>query len=811
LCNVGTQGGALLKNYLKIALRNLYKNKVFTLVNIIGLVIALTSCIFIALFILDELSYDRFHENTAHIYRVRQEMGMFGYSPTTSWLLAEKLVNEFPEIRAAVRTQPMDDPIYFQSGGQLFKENNNYMFADNSIFDIFTLPLKSGDAKKALTAPHSMVINYKMAKKYFGDQNPVGQVLRTNYCAQWYDIMVTGVLENIPANSDFYMDFIISVSVPFEMHKNSDRRAHEPHYMKTWDIVSAFTYVLLDPACNVGNLESKLGEQFKLNLPNSHIQKLLLEPLSDIHLYQIDDAGNRKPASMMYIYLFSAIGVLILLIAGINFVILSTASASMRAKEIGMRKVVGARRGDLIKQFMSESILLTFLALPLALLTVELFLPWVNTLLDKQLDANYFQMWQFVLILLGTTLAVGFCSGGYVAFYLSALQPKSILQSKQAVSTSRSGLRKTLIVTQLTVFIVLLVSSVVIYRQLRFVRETNLGFDKEHLIAINMWQVDFKKHFNAFKRNVSQNPNILTISAGSTLPMTETVTMFQTTTFPDNPEEKIQYQAGYVDYKFFKTLNARTVQGRMFSLEFSQDLSESVVLNQRAVQKFGLENPVGTLISLQDGAKRVIGVVDDFVVSAYYKTPPLVYYLKPGNEFIGTIILRIKPENISTTLHFLEDKWAELAPNAVFDFQFLDEELARQYAKDIRFGKTISVFTDLAILIASLGLFGLALFMIKQRIKELGVRKILGASIVSLFLLQSKEIICLVVIGNVIAWPIAWYVMNQWLQNFAYRIDLTIWPFLLSGLLALLIALLTISWQAIRAATTNPVEALRYE
>jgi putative ABC transport system permease protein len=801
----------MLKNYLKNALRHLHKNRVFTHVNIIGLVIALTSCIFITLFILDELSYDRFHENTAQIYLVRQEMGMFGYCPTTSWLLAEKLVNEFPEIKAAVRTQPMDDPIYFQSGDQLIKENSNYMFVDNSIFDIFTLPLKIGDTRNALTASHSMVISQKIAKKYFGEQNPVGKVLRTNYCANWYDIQITGVLEDIPANSDFNMDFMISVSVPYEMHNRSDRKSHEPHYMEAWDIVSAFTYVLLEPACDVKNLEAKLGEKFQLNLPDSHIKKLILERLSDIHLYQIDDTGKRKPASVMYIYLFSTIGVLILLIAGINFVILSTANASVRAKEISMRKVVGAKRVDLIIQFISESILLTFLALPLALLTTELFLPWVNTLLNKQLDANFFHLWQFILALLGITLVVGLCSGGYVAFYLSALRPIAILQRKQAANNSRAGLRKTLIVTQFTVFVVLLVSSFVIYRQLCFVRETNLGFDKDHLVAIDMWQVDFGKHFNAFKRNVLQNPSVVSISAGSTLPMTETGTMFQSTTLPDNPEEKIQYQAGYVDYDFFKTLNARIVQGRVFSFEFLQDLSESVVLNQRAVQKFGLENPVGALIQLQDDGKRVIGVVDDFVVSAYYATPPLVYYLKPGNDLIGTIILRLKPENISATLHFLEDKWYELAPNAVFGFQFVDEELDRQYAKDERFSKIINTFTGIAISIASLGLFGLALFMIKRRIKEFGIRKILGASIVNLISLQSKEIIYLVVIGNVIAWPIAWYIMNKWLQNFAYRIDLTVWPFLFAGFLALMIALLTVSWQVVRAATANAVESLRYE
>ena len=802
----------MLKNYFKLAFRNLRKYKIFTLVNIAGLTVALISCIFIALFVLDELNHDRFHKNTAQIYRVRVKDDMLGgYSPSTSWLLSEKLKDEFPEVKETVRIQSMHEPVYFQSGEQMIKESN-CLFADNTLFDIFTFPLKIGDSRRALTDPHSVVINRKISEKYFGVQNPVGQTLRANIRSKWYDLQVTGVLEDIPANSDFNVDFMLSWSVLSEMYDRPGRNISEPHPMKTWNIVSAFTFVLLEEACPVADLETKAGDFFQKNIPASYIKHMMFEPLRDMHLYQITADGVKKPGSIVSIYLFSAIGALILLVAGINFVILSTASASVRAKEIGLRKVVGARRTNLVVQFLIESNLLAFLSLLLALFAVELLLPSANALLGKQLDADYFQLWRFILILLGITLTVGLCSGGYVAFYLSGLKPIATLQKKSSADASRSGLRQALIITQFIIFTALLVSSFVIYKQMQFVRETNLGFDKEQLIAIDMGRADFGKHFNAFKNDMLKYPGIVNISAGSTLPLNRTGIMFQETVLPGHPDEKIRYHAGYVgDYDFFKTLNAHVLDGRVFQSEFSQDLSESVVLNEMAVQKFGLKHPVGSLIQLQDGPKRIIGVVDDFIVSCYYETNPLVYYLKPGHPFVYSMILKIKPKNISATLDYLKHKWSEYAPDAVLEFQFVDEELARQYAKDIRFSRIITLFTGLAILIACLGLFGLSLFMVKRKTKELGVRKILGASVFGIVCLLTKDFTRWVIVANFIAWPMAWYAMNKWLQNFAYRIDLTIWPFLLSGLLALIIALLTVSWQAIRAAMANPVESLRYE
>ena len=346
---------------------------------------------------------------------------------------------------------------------------------------------------------------------------------------------------------------------------------------------------------------------------------------------------------------------------------------------------------------------------------------------------------------------------------------------------------------------------------MNFIRESNPGFQKEQLVVIDMGRNGFGQHYNAFRQSVIHNPGIVNMSAGSTLPVTSTATMFQFTGLKDNPDKSIQYFAGYVDYDFFETLKARVLQGRIFSSDYSQDLTESVVLNKSAVQKFELDNPVGEIIQLQDGPKRIIGVVDDFVASCYYEAQPLVYYLKPGNPYIGTMVVRLSPGEISSTLKYLETEWYQYAPDAVFSFQFVDADINTQYEKDIRFGRLISILTGLSILIASMGLFGLSLFMIRRKSKEIGIRKILGASLRGLIYLQTKEMISLVIIGCCIAGPVAYYLMNKWLQDFAYKTDINWWIFVLAGSIALVIALATVSLQAVKAAIANPVESLRNE
>lgn len=800
----------MLKNYLKVALRNIRRYKIFTFLNVAGLVIAFASAIFIALFVFNELNYDRFHEHTEQIYRVNQKIDPFGFTPATSSLMADRLVYEFPEIKAAARIQQLNEPVHIQAGDQVISESD-YFAADNSIFTIFTLPLKLGDQRDALTAPNSVVISQKMAGKYFGDQNPIGRVLHTNIRSKWYDLQVTGVLDDIPSNSEFHVDFILPWSLLYAIYDQRDRKPGEPHPMDSWNRIGAMTYVLLEPASHVKDLEAKFTGFIQKYIPEGFVKSISLEPLKYIHLYHMDDNGTLRPAAILYVYLFSAISILILFIAGMNFVILSTANASVRAKEIGMRKVAGARRIDIMKQFLSESNLLAFLALPLAILVVELMLPWVNTLFNSEFSANYFRFWPFILVLLGITLAVGLLSGGYTAFYLSGIQPVAALKSEAGSGRSRGRLRKVLIITQLTIFIALMVSSLIIYRQLHYIQHTQLGFDQEHLVSIDMSRAHFERNFQAFKTDILQNPGVVDVSAGSMLPLPLTGVIFRETTRPGHPDEKIRYHAGIVDYDFFETLKADVIAGRVFSRDVSQDETGSVVINQMAADAFGLENPVGSIIQLQGEPKRIIGVVDDFIVSFYHRPAPAVYYLNPRSPALGSMVLRLRPGNMHATIQFLESTWKKYAPDAVFDFQFVDQELNRQYANDRELGKILTVFTGVAILIATFGLFGLALFMMKRRTKEIGVRKVLGATIPDLMYLQYREIIYMVIIGNLIAWPIAWYAMHKWLHNFAYRIEISWWIFGLAGVLALVIALLTVSWQAIRVATVNPVEALRYE
>ncbi len=801
----------MFKNYLIVAFRSLWRNRTSSLLNIAGLVIALTCCIFIALFIFDELNYDRYHENSKNIYRIQQKTASMGYGPSTSWLLAGTLADEFPEVKTASRIQEMNiEQVYIRSSDQ-FVQEENFIFADNALFEIFTLPLSIGKPTDALAKPNTVVISKNMAQKYFGGQNPIGQVLDANIRSQWYDLQVTGVLDEIPSNSNFDVDFVFSWSILYEIYDRPGRQVTESHPMETWGMISTFTYVLLEPAGDPDDLTLKLNGYFQNSLPNTYVDGIKLEPFTDIHLYQTATDGGRTAGAIHQIYLFAAIALLILLVAGINHVVLSTATGTRRAKEIGVRKVVGADRKDLVGQFISESVLLAFFSLLLALMVVALFLPWANTLLDKTLDTNYFPLWQLVAALISITLVMGLASGAYVALHLSAMHPIATMKQKVLSGYHHNYFRKTLIIIQFAVFIILMASSLTIYQQLHYIQNTQLGFDEERLIAVDLRSANFGQHYSAFKTEVLKNPNIINVSAGLTLPLLRTGAMFRDATVVGNPDQPVRYFASYVDYDFFETLNTPVADGRIFSADYASDLSESVVLNQMAVNRLGLDHPVGSIIELQDGPVRVIGIVDDWLVSFYREAMPLVYYLRPGDPLIGSMVVRIGPGQMNETLDYLAGVWNQYAPDAIFSFQFIDDALNQQYAADQRLGVLIAIFSGLSIAIASLGLFGLALFMIKGRTKEFGVRKVLGASVTGLIYMQSREMVVLVLIGNIIAWPVAYYAMNKWLQNFAYHADMSWWIFVLAGLSALIIALLTVSYQAVKAATTNPVESLRYE
>jgi len=802
----------MIANYFKFTIRNLLKYKKYTIINILGLAVALTSCIFILHFVFNEIYYDSFHENYNNIYRVNMDEAFLGYGPVTSKMLAPTLKAEFPQVKNSTRILANKKPMYVQQNKNTIKENN-LLYADNNIFDVFTFPLKVGDKHHALEKPNSVVITQKIADKYFNNQNPVGKILHVKIESNWYDLNVTGILKDIPSNSDFHVDFMISLSVINGSDDISGKKQEENNSIGSsdWNMMNVYTFIRLQDGVTASSFESSLPAIIHKYWVHVSKKTFILEPLKDIHLYKIDNACIKQATAIKDVYIFSAIAILILIIACFNFIILSTARASIRAKEIGIRKIIGADRKELIKQFLIESIILSFISLPVALIMVELLIPVVSKLLDTNFSSTFFDMLKYVSVLFGIILLVGVFSGCYVAIYLSSFEPVTVLKNKIDGKNSHGYFRKVLITAQIAIFVGLFICSLIIYNQLRFIRNDRLGFNKEHLITIDIGNTKLEGKYEAFKNEILRNPQVVNASAGSYLPLPITQVIFLQTTLWQNPGKKIKYNLGFVDYDYFQTLKAELLKGRLFSQQYSEDLIESVVINKSAMKSFGIKNPIGSVIKLQSGSKRIIGVVDDFVVSHYKTVEPLVFELKPEMFLIGTIVIRLGSNDFQQTISSIKNTWDKYCPETNFEFHFVDNELDQQYQKDQRFGEITGIFTGLAIFIACLGLFGLSVFMIERRTKEVGVRKVLGASIWNIFFLQSKEFIYLSLIANFMACPAAYYFMNKWLQDFAYRIDISWWIFILSGGAALLIALLTVSIQAIKAATANPVEALRYE
>ena len=801
----------MFKNYLKIAFRNLLKQKAYSFINIIGLAIALACCFVVLLYVLDELSYDRYHKNADRIFRI--VYGNESYITATPFPLAPTLRNDFPEVLKTVR---------ISTTSLLIKKNENWIeepksiCADEAFFEVFTLPLIKGDPQNVLNDPFSVVITKEMAEKYFGKQEPVGKTLNIQIEKELYDMKVTGIIEHFPKNSHFRTDFIASMSVVKEVDKtfqkiSKARFGYPISLLSSWDASSFYTYLLLPEGYVASELEIKLPEFNKRHFGDEKKFDFHLQSLTDIHLSSKTRGDIDEQGSMRNIYLFSTIALFILAIACINFIILTTARSSNRAKEIGLRKVIGANRLDLIKQVLGESIVTAFIALPIAVTFVEVLLPFVNQLLGKELAGNYFQNWQCAIGFLSITIAVGIFSGSYIGFYLSRFQPVEIFKSMVIRGSSKSYFRKVLVIIQLSVFILMLVCSLLFYHQLHFLHNKDLGFSIEHLLSFYITNAEFKKSYQAFKHEIKSNPNVLSVSAAFDVPPTETGMSIQVAT-PDNPEEKHEMKWLFVDYDYFETLRVKLVHGRTFSDKYANESHESVILNQSAIKELGLKESIGKVVKSENfnRPKKIIGVIEDFHEGSLHgQIPPMVFSCIPSQ--IGQIVIRIRPDNVSNTIEYIRNTWRQFNPDETFAFSFIEEEYSKFYRSEEKLGRIISAFTILTILVACLGLFGLSMFMAEQRTKEIGIRKVLGASVTSVVQLLTKEFIKWVLLANLIAWPIAYYAMNKWLQNFAYRINISWWVFVLAGGIALVIALLTVSWQVIRTAIANPMEALRYE
>jgi putative ABC transport system permease protein len=788
----------MLKNHLKIALRNLKHSPGYAAINIFGLAVAMAVCILIGLYVQDELSYDDFHENAARIFLVAEwaerngEKAMFG----TGSNVGENLEDHFHAVENVVRTTFHEESTV-EVGEQHFKTEALYAEAD--FFDMFTFPLLQGNPKTALNEPQSVVLTEEAAAKYFGNENPMGQTLSIQARGDAKLFTVTGVVESVPSNSYFSFDFLLSASTI------------DPGVR---DAGIYTTFALLNSPEAAGTLRDAPPEQIDEQLQDG--SSISIIPLSELYLSDLIYAPGFK-GDPRYLYVFSAIALFILVIACSNYINLATARSARHAQEVGVRKTVGAGRFQIARQFLSESVLLSVGALFVALLLVHAAHPAFNALFGKQLQIVYFGNTSFLLGLVGLVLLVGIVAGGYPALYLANFQPVHVLKSEVQGRLSGARLRKALVVFQFAVSIVLLIGTAVIYRQLHFMQTKDLGFNEENVVVLPMGGDALKDRHQTVKQVLSRHANILDATASSNVPGDFRGRRGGVREKGADRKEGITIYPVNVDADFLDVLGMRIIEGRNFSAQHPGDRTNTYILNEAAVRAFGWQEAVGKEIEgVAQEPGQVIGVVEDF----HFTTPrrpiaPVVFQMKsPHHEHFGsyyTISARIRPEDTKETLAFLEEQWNRFVAEEPFEYSFLAQKFDEMYEAERRLSKLAAAFAAVAVLIACLGLFGLGAFAAEQRTKEIGIRKVLGASLHQILLLLSRDFVQLVLIGFVIAAPIAYYVMRRWLQDFAYRVELSAGTFLLAGIVAVTIALLTVSYQSIKAALTNPADSLRYE
>ena len=781
------------KNYLKVAIRNLIRHKGYSAINIAGLAIGMACAILILLWVQDELSFDRFHENADVLYRVEenQHYSAGAYHVNVTPFPAGPAFKEgIPEVAEASRLT-WAGGLLFRYGEKAFFEND-IRAVDPAFLRMFTFPLAQGDAETAFDDPHSLVLTREMAEKYFGADDPIGKVISVD---NQYEFTVTGIVEKVPENSSLRF----SILIPFAFQK--ERGWWHDH----WGTNSIGTYVQLRPETSIRAVEEKMTA-----IQRSHLEKsttdFVLAPLTEMHLHSYFGYG-RPMGSIQYVYIFTALALFVLLIACINFMNLSTARSARRAREIGLRKVVGALRGNMIRQFLGESVLFACIGLLFAVPLVEFLLPFFNELAGKEIELDLIGSWSLALV--GVALVTGLVAGSYPALFLSSFRPAEVLKGSLRSGASSSLFRKLLVVLQFTLSIGLLIGTGVVYNQVTFMRGKGLGYEKEHVLNIRM-RGDISGSYDELKMELTAHPAVLGVSAArQRLPNIGSNSSGGEWDGKD-PELDVVIGNTQVDYDFVETMGIELVEGRSFSREFSTDATEAYLVNEKMAELMGVESAVGERFSLwREG--RIIGVMRNFhFKSVRDEIEPLVLGLNDPKD-LTWMVVKLHPESAVAGVEFLKEIWERVVPNYPLEYQFLDREFDWMYRSEERMGGILKYFSVVAVLIGCLGLFGLASFMAEQRTKEIGVRKVLGASVGGIVVLLTREFTKWVVAANLVAWPVAWYAMSQWLEGFAFRVELGWEIFALAGIGALGIAWLTVGWQAVRAALSNPIEALRYE
>ncbi len=793
----------MLKNYLKVAFRVIKRQSSYSFINIAGLTIGMTCSILILMWVRDEVSFDKFHANIDTLYRVvieEQYSDHTEYCAITAGPYAEGFKNDFPEVIKATALGYRSNLLVKYNELEFYERR--FYFAQQDFFEIFSFDLLRGDPETVLADPLSVVLTKTTAEKYFGEKDPVGEIINIDNSL---DFLITGIVEDPPGNSSIKFDFI----APFV---TLQKEYYGENSTTNWGLCAFQTFIQLAENTSVVDFNNKIYEYLLTKMDETN-DKLFLQPLERMHLYSnydSDNEGRLGISDIRYVYIFMTLAVFILVIACINFMNLATAKSGSRAKEVGMRKVAGANRANLIKQFLGETILLSLTASLLAVALVEVLLPGFNELSGKNINIGIADNGIVYLYFIFIAFFTGIISGSYPAFYLSGFQPVKIIKGVFRIESNRSGFRRILVVTQFSISIILIISAVILSNQLDFIRSSNLGYSRDNIIYVR-FTGDVRDRYPTIKEEYLKNPYVVNVTASQAIP----VDIGNSPGSPDwegkTPEDDMPIMFNMVDFDYIETFGMEMVEGRSFSKEFTSDAeSETFIVNEEAVRLMRMEDPVGKSFGFWGNIGTIAGVVKDFnFQSLHNQIKPFCICIYP--PYFRFMHIKIDAENVSEAIGSLEDTWKSINPDYPFEYHFLDEDYETMYRSEQRLSKLLNYFTFIGIFISCLGLIGLASYTAERRTKEVGVRKVLGASVFNIIRLLSSEFFVLVLISNVFAWPTAYYFLNLYLENFAYRINIDWSVFIIAGLLTMLTALITVSFQAVKAAVTNPVESLRNE
>ncbi|MGD8537357.1 MAG: ABC transporter permease [Candidatus Aminicenantes bacterium] len=799
------------RHYLITAYRHMKRQRCFTIINVAGLAIGLTFFILIMIYVQFELSYDRYHKKAQHIYRVASELpaghthgGKTAMTRTVS-PLAPTMKEEFPEVANATRfTRNRNVLLTYNKTNFLEKE---VIFAEPQVFEMFSLPLKRGQPETALNEPYSIILSQRMAEHFFGRENPMGKIIRYENSQ---DLKVTAILQDMPQNSHFVMDIIIPLQA-YALIRELDLTKWQNHAM--------VTYIQLNEGVNAHALEQKIPGLFR-KYAESDLQpggrrycRPFLQALTSLHLHSDLDGEFAPNSNIKNIYLFSTIAFLILIIACINYMNLATARSTQRGKEVAIRKVVGALRHHLVKQFYGESFVFLILALTLSLALVQVLLPAFSAFVERDLSFSLLISFPLFLGLLITAGFMNFLAGSYPALLISSFRPAFVLKKQMLNGLRSSRLRNALVVFQFVVSVGLIVSAVVVRMQLDFIKSKDVGYEKDQIVILRLHDQDIKKSLDALKSELKTNPDVIAATASDALP--NNIQSQMGPKWPGMPEDFDYFDVyvSYVDEDYMDVYGIDVVDGRNFSKEFPSDAQSAFLFNESLVNTLGWDQPLGREFEIWWGdVGKVVGVVRNFNFHSLHRgIDPMCLYYRKDQRYVYYLSVKIRGGRIPETLGFLKDTWEKFSPNYPIDYSFFDDIFDNAYRSEYRLGSMFNIFSLLAVAIACLGLFGLAAFTAEQRTKEIGIRKVLGASGAGIFMLLSKEFAKWVLISSLIAWPIAYYAMHSWLQNFAYRAPLAPWIFIAATGAAAVVALGTVASQTVKVASTNPVNVLRYE